>query len=596
MADTANTHHENVVQLSKAVSAGVQRSLGGMSIPDIRVAEGELTTAVVMLRSALNAAVPFHRLPPEIMKAIFWLVPTMQYHLVGRNSQSHIVDIWERRHYARMNELFTLMLVCRHWRDIVAAIPSFWNTINQAHQSSRTTFLERSRFGPLKVVLHNTPSAFMSTLCDREYARLVAIYHCNITATTAQEYLGFLAPALEVLDLSNSWFFGRRILGESVQTIQLFRGHTPRLRQLNLHHVHWFPELQVSALTHLSVDMCRWDDFLAKVMGIIASAPGLIDLVLSAVSSTTPDVETLNTSYPDYSRLHLRYVVTEEAVIAILAKLSLPSTTVVDIVKALDAHHFTANVLPTLSNLPVTKTVTRASIAMMPVVNDHHFMMAQLTGVSDVAGILCTPVGLRGDLAPVASILPAQQLRELWLMLVPTHEIVIMAGGDPDFFPAFVLDPDALRETLRPMAALETLVVWSTVLPSVVEALVDHGARASRPLCPKLSCVRVVLTRSTPAPQAEEAVSLLDAQQDILRLARVQINYLPKYAGEKVERTEFDHHFPSIEYVTLDHTPTMEMPPVCMHEAHARWTGWKVDDDGVQIREDGELREDMHMS
>ncbi|KAH9910164.1 uncharacterized protein B0H18DRAFT_1130665 [Fomitopsis serialis] len=560
MADTANTHHENVVQLSKAVSAGVQRSLGGMSIPDIRVA-GELTTAVVMLRSALNAAVPFHRLPPEIMKAIFWLVPTMQYHLVGRNSQSHIVDIWERRHYARMNELFTLMLVCRHWRDIVAAIPSFWNTINQAHQSSRTTFLERSR----------------------EYARLVAIYHCNITATTAQEYLGFLAPALEVLDLSNSWFFGRRILGESVQTIQLFRGHTPRLRQLNLHHVHWFPELQVSALTHLSVDMCRWDDFLAKVMGIIASAPGLIDLVLSAVSSTTPDVETLNTSYPDYSvslpylqRLHLRYVVTEEA--------------------ALDAHHFTANVLPTLTNLPVTKTVTRASIAMMPVVNDHHFMMAQLTGVSDVAGILCTPVGLRSDLAPVASILPAQQLRELWLMLVPTHEIVIMAGGDPDFFPAFVLDPDALRETLRPMAALETLVVWSTVLPSVVEALVDHGARASRPLCPKLSCVRVVLTRSTPAPQAEEAVSLLDAQQDILRLARVQINYLPKYAGEKVERTEFDHHFPSIEYVTLDHTPTMEMPPVCMHEAHARWTGWKVDDDGVQIREDGELREDMYKS
>ncbi|TFY58131.1 hypothetical protein EVJ58_g6612, partial [Rhodofomes roseus] len=378
----ASSHWDEVVQLSKTISAKIQSNLSGMSIPDIRVAEGELTSAVVVLRSALNTAVPFHRLPPELMKAIFWLVPTMQYQIKSRKSQSHVVDIWERRHYARIGDLFTLMLVCRRWRDIMVSTPSFWNTIDQAYPLSQTTFLERSQYGPLRVILRTTPSAFMSTLCDREIERIVAIYHCGVTAATAEEYLGFPAPELEVLDLTNSWFFGRRILSESVQTVQLFREHTPRLRQLNLHHIHWFPKVQLTALTHLSVDMCRWDDYLTKIAGILASAPELVDLVLSAVSSTTPDVESLDISYANNSipllhlkRFHFRYVHSEEAVIALLSKLILPATTSLDIVKALDAHYFSENILPVLAGIPVMKTAIRASLVLAPVTQEPRMVM-----------------------------------------------------------------------------------------------------------------------------------------------------------------------------------------------------------------------------
>lgn len=568
--------------------------------------EEELTSAIVMLRSTLNAAIPFHQLPLELVKAIFTFVPTLQYRLTSQKKQMPIVDVWQRRHIANMSELYTLMLVCRQWRDIVGGMPSFWNTIDQAYARTQTTFLERSGYGPLRIVLRNTPSAFMSTLCDTESARIVEIHHSGVAAATAEEYLGFPAPALRILHLTNSWFFGRRTLTETGHTVQLFRGQTPQLRQLSLHHIHWFPVVQTEALTHLDVDLCRWDDHLVKIMGMLASAPNLTDLVLSSLSSIRPDVDNLDERYPDASislpllrRLHLRYAHSEEAVIAVLAKLVFPPTTALAIAKAMDARHFSEAILPTLARLPVMRAAFRASIALASVLlqdpQGPSTTIAQLTAASDLSALVCTPLALPSGLAVLTSVLPAAHIRELWLTVVSHHlEDEVMNMLDPALQgpPILDVDPDTLREFLQPIAgALETLVVWGHVLPTVLEALVIHDATATRPLCPKLTTLQLML--SNHSPPVGELIPLLAAQQDVLRLKRVQVNYLRTYDGPRSDRLEFDHHFVSIKYVPRGGFPRMILPPVCTEEAHARWTPWTVDNDGMFLEEDGENRGHM---
>lgn len=578
-------------------------------LPQVRTVEEQLTSAIVMLRSTLNAAVPFHQLPLELVKAVFAFVPTLQYTLASQKKQMPIVDVWQRRHIAKMSELYTLMLVCRQWRDIVAGMPSFWNTIDQAYTRAQTTFLERSGYGPLRIILRNTPSAFMSTLCDTESARIVEIHHSGVAAATAEEYLGFPAPALRVLHLTNSWFFGRRTLTETGHTVQLFRGQTPHLRQLSLHHIHWFPVVQTAALTHLDVDMCRWDDHLVKIMGMLASAPNLTDLVLSSLSSIRPDVDSLDERYPDGSvslallrRLRLRYAHSEEAVTAVLAKLVFPPTTALDIAKAMDARHFSEDILPTLARLPVMQTVYRVSIALASVpLQDPQgpsTTIAQLTAASAQSALACTPLALPSGPAALTAVLPAAQIRELWLTVISHHvddEVMNMINPLNPVVqgpPILDVEPDALREFLQPMAgALETLVVWGHVLPTVVEALVIHDVTATRPLCPKLTTLRLML--SNHSPPVHELMPLLAAQQDVLRLKDVQVNYLRAHAGPRPEHLPLDHSFVSIKYVSRSEVPRMGLPSVCAEEAHARWTPWIVDYDGMFIEEDGENRDHM---
>ena len=84
---------------------------------------------------------------------------------------------------------------------------------------------------------------------------------------------------------------------------------------------------------------------------------------------------------------------------------------------------------------------------------------------------------------------------------------------------------------------------------------------------------------------------LVAAQQDVLQLKHVQVNYLRAYLGPRPESLpELDHRFESVEYAFWDAFPTISLPPVCKEEAHARWTPWIADGDGMFASEDGETR------
>lgn len=563
-------------------------------------------SAVAMLRSARNAAIPFHRLPIELVKGIFASVPTMTYLLLGQNKQ---VDVWQRRHLADLGELCTLMLVCRQWRDIIIGIQSFWNTVDQAYPQTQTTSLERSGDGPLRVILRSIPSVFMSTLCNNESARIVQIHHVGVVGATAEEHLDFPAPALETLHLTNDCIFGHDPPTETKHAVQLFRGHTPRLRQLSLHNIYWFPVLQTEALTHLDVHMCSWDDFLAKFMGILASASNLTDLVLSSLTSTSSKVASLNAQYPNASvpllhlrRLHLRKADSEDAVVAMLAKLVLPPTTAFEISKSyMDSPLFSEGALSSLAHLPVMQVASHASIAItsnpLQAAPGPHVTMGQLAVAGAESAVVCTMLSLPSGLATLAPVVPAAQIRELWLVVVSDRTSLLrtpVAEVISAFDPAiFGVDSSTLRHCLRPMAGtLETLVVGGNVLPNVLEALVtlDDAAETPQPLCPKLSTLGLIM--SFGAPPIQDLMSLIAARQEVLQLKHVRVNYFRPYGGPRPESLpELDSRFVSVEYVQSREHPMMALPPVCKQEAHARWTPWKANLDGMLESMDGEIRD-----
>ena len=582
-------------------------------LPQVWTIQEELASAMIALRSALNAAIPFHRLPIELVKGILALVPTMTYRLPGQRKQIPIADIWQQRHIANMGELCTLMLVCRQWRDIIIGIQPLWNIVDQMFPQTETKFFKRARAGPLRIVLRNVPSAFMSSLCSTEGARIVHLHHIGVFGAMAEEHLSFPAPSLEVLHLTNDWLFGRLPPAESKQTVQLFGGNTPRLRQLSLHNVRWFPDLRTDALTHLDVHMCHWDDFLVKIMGILASAPNLTDVVLSCLSSTVSEVASLHAQYYDASvslprlrRLHLRYVHSEEAVIALLSKLVFPPTTALDISKAaLQARFFSEEILPTLARVPVMQAACRTSISITSLPLELEAppgppsaTIGQLVAASTQSAVVCRPLFLPAGITTLAPVLPVAQIRELWLTTISTHmdeEVVSMmipfnpAVQSP---PVLEIDAGTLRDFLQPMGgALEKLVVGGNTLPKILEALISNGAAgvAPRSLCPRLSTLGLIL--STHSPPVQELMSLVAAQQYILQLKHIQVYYLWAYDGPRPQSLpQLDCRFVSVEYASRDAFPAMTLPAVCTEEAHARWTPWKADGDGMYTPEDGETR------
>ena len=215
--------------------------------------------------------------------------------------------------------------------------------------------------------------------------------------------------------------------------------------------------------------------------------------------------------------------------------------------------------------------------------------IAQLTVASAQSALACTSLGLPSGPAVLASVLPVAQMRELWLTVIPHH--ADDPPDQPEGTPGFNVDHDSVQELLRPMAgALETLVVWGHIFPTVLDALISNNATATRALCPKLSTLRLML--SDHSPPVQDLIAQLVVQQDFLRLKHVQVDYLPSYAGPRLDSLPFDHHLASIKYTSRSGIPMMTLPSVCREEAHARWGPWTVDSNGMYVEEDMETDED----
>ncbi|KAI0752311.1 hypothetical protein C8Q80DRAFT_441658 [Daedaleopsis nitida] len=143
---------------------------------------------------------PIHRLPPEIMVCIFLMyTPAPRPHSgFGHRHRPHPL------HASRWT---SLMLVCRHWRDIALASPTLWQAVDVRKSAAWLELaVERSRGAVLDLCFHE---------------RQIALESIPLIAAEAQRIRTLLLPFLKRVDLP------------VVQT--LLQTAMPALRELRVH-------------------------------------------------------------------------------------------------------------------------------------------------------------------------------------------------------------------------------------------------------------------------------------------------------------------------------------------------------------------------
>ncbi|KAF8631402.1 hypothetical protein AX15_002410 [Amanita polypyramis BW_CC] len=234
------------------------------------------------LERAVRLQSPVHRLPGELLSSIFSTAVL----------------------YAGENPVMisTLMLVCRHWSDIVLNTPVLWAkvTISQHHSlESIRRKLERSKSFPLEVVIDFRMDFTISITEQATHAMdllrpaLWRIKSLCIYVPNRQQAHAILhrcqedAPRLETLTIN----IQRSVQdGRSISTLPPFNGHTPRLQSCTFTSFHFGWDLGLLRQLHV-----------LKLDGYFnASAPSPSTLV--TVLCNCPELEELslrNISYAD---------------------------------------------------------------------------------------------------------------------------------------------------------------------------------------------------------------------------------------------------------------------------------------------------------
>ncbi|KZT09083.1 uncharacterized protein LAESUDRAFT_712639 [Laetiporus sulphureus 93-53] len=196
--------------------------------------------------------------------------------------------------------------------------------------------------------------------------------------------------------------------------------------------------------------------------------------------------------------------------------------------------------LEAISQLPIMQATATVAISSKVII-----------AVTDVSGI-------RGPCSLMQA-LPMQQIRELWVYGPENHSRV-------DHCP-----------TLLPfLVKLEVLVLCDTLqLDQVLDALAPPGNIKSRPVCPKLHTVRIIMTKNPwTAPSVFQRVA---ERQPQLQLSRFSCHWIPTYSDffRTSYESEYGHLFPTTELDVklLDHDglARMKVPDACLADEDNNW-------------------------
>lgn len=194
---------------------------------------------------------------------------------------------------------FVFAAVCRHWREIVLSMPSFWSyiAIEGGHTPSQftaycTTILERSRSCPLIAHIrlateagnaHHAAFQVFSSGGHQHRIQELQIYHHRWSAT-AQQWLD-CAMEMDLLQI---------LVIEGQLDFNLTIPATRRLRDLRIYSIptHYFhpPADNAMACALVFLDICFQDSMeLAQIKGILDSCPALLTLGLTSLSFFLPE-------------------------------------------------------------------------------------------------------------------------------------------------------------------------------------------------------------------------------------------------------------------------------------------------------------------
>lgn len=164
----------------------------------LRHIEHTFLSASHAARIAINAASPVHRLPAELLTAIFLLVPKKREDWRGCRDLFLCVD-----DMVRPEDIVKLAHVCRHWRTIATGIPHLWTHVSETFpDSAQATLVERSGNAPLTIGLRGSPNALLASLLRHQHHRVVDIRWDDVNLADMQPHILRPASSLEALTLA----------------------------------------------------------------------------------------------------------------------------------------------------------------------------------------------------------------------------------------------------------------------------------------------------------------------------------------------------------------------------------------------------------
>ena len=180
-----------------------------------------LQESLLALKSRRNALAPISRLPPEILAAIFFLLPP---------------SAWVKK--AGNLAKICVTHVCRQWRETALNYPRLWSDFNftKLTPAGMAEILALAQMTPLHLEADITQwrVAQSDIFVTQLEARIPHTRHLIISSGRLQTTLDRLvssAPTLEFLSLSHNYAYG---LPPAVIPINLFNNTAPRLTSVKL--------------------------------------------------------------------------------------------------------------------------------------------------------------------------------------------------------------------------------------------------------------------------------------------------------------------------------------------------------------------------
>lgn len=207
----------------------------------------------------INAAIPIHQLPDEMLIEIFHFYRTTSPRALG---------------------LMSLMRVCARWRSLVSTTPSFWRNIYVRKRCEWLNLaLSRCSGTPAEVILDDvalSQSVFSSIL--PRYSPILRVLNARDMNASLPQFLTFLKhfamPGLHSLSVQNK--VGYRHM------IPLNAESFPCLRKLNLHCFDLPSQSSLYSQLHvLILTKCRWALPLGQLLDMLEVTPRLSILHLN---------------------------------------------------------------------------------------------------------------------------------------------------------------------------------------------------------------------------------------------------------------------------------------------------------------------------
>ena len=528
---------------------------------------GLLRRAEKEVETSKNARLPAVRLPPEVLQYIFRLA-SLQAKDVSRSPSCIRIatgDIWSFVEPVP-TKVAILASVCRRWRSVALADSALWNTISDRRDRRPLVVSQGSRSAALELRLLASPSYQLRALLQSEGHRVRAIEWDK--ANARREDLALLAtPACRLEKLVLGMNPHLPYIDTHTLTAWL-APQAPSLRQLTLRDCASVSGCAFPRLTGLHLDACPSLFDCDDLLGLLARAPNLTDLVLSRLHLDMVEGALAPVMLPRLRRLVFADTVRGN-VGRFLTRIALPTTASIRIHAFESSAPSDALDAEWLSSLAKTPALGNAAELFVAEHSDT-FVAGPAAAVCFVQEDKAQPHAQRrvsaqtpawDARAVLSHVLALAPIRKAWLL---AEDGIAGISSLPPSVDTVVVQDTGLT------ALLGVLDRKAQATPSEGEGVSISGATDTHARGPLGLTVQVLMTRFV----SVDVVLGKVAQRADARNMHVAIGCLPSYMGDRTCPAGFGDAFASLRFEAYQDLPAMVLPDVCMERAHCLWPAW----------------------